>query len=108
MTTPRPKSFMSHLLIIVAGLSFLIPFLWMLSTSLKSDQDVFRTPPSMLPHVDLYRSQWPAGTCLPRRGIDGEESHNFLYEIADGHGVFVDPDDAKEVLRVHMNSPTKS
>ena len=96
------RSVLSHLLIIVAGLFFLIPFLWMLSTSLKSDQDVFRTPPSMLPHDNLYTEVNGQQVPVYRVEIDGEIHELPLYEIADGHGTFVDPDNAEGTVRVRM------
>jgi len=36
-------------LLVLAGLSFLVPFLWMLSTSLKDDQHIFVYPPQWIP-----------------------------------------------------------
>lgn len=39
---------------LLVALAFLVPLLWMLSSSLKSNGDVFRTPPSLLPsHLEL-------------------------------------------------------
>src|SRR5690242_14903418 len=43
----------SHTLINLVGLFFLIPFIWMLVTSVKSDQDVFHTPPRWLPYDNV-------------------------------------------------------
>jgi multiple sugar transport system permease protein len=34
---------------LLVALAFLVPLLWMLSSSLKSNSDVFRTPPSLVP-----------------------------------------------------------
>lgn len=38
----------------VLGAVFLFPFFWMVSTSLKTNQEIFRWPPSLLPEV----AQW--------------------------------------------------
>ncbi|HWQ15268.1 MAG TPA: carbohydrate ABC transporter permease [Roseiflexaceae bacterium] len=44
---------------------FLLPFLWMLSTSLKESQDVFTYPPSFFPSSFVWQN-YPAGwTILP-------------------------------------------
>ncbi len=39
-----------QVLLVVAGLSFLMPFLWMLSTSLKVDTQIFVYPPVWIPN----------------------------------------------------------
>ena len=38
-----------HLLLIPAALVFLVPFIWMLSTSLKSDAQLYVYPPIWIP-----------------------------------------------------------
>jgi len=88
--------------ILGVGLFFLVPFLWMLSTALKSDQDVFRTPPTLLPH-DLRRVTLD-GTDYPlyQVEIDGQVRELALLTIADGHGDFVDPATPSETLTVRM------
>ncbi len=84
-------SLTSHLAIITVGLFFFLPFLWMLSTALKSDVDVFRTPPSWLPH-DNKRVVVNDET-LPLYDInqDGKTTQLALKKIAEGVGTFVDP-----------------
>src|SRR6185436_10812676 len=47
------QSLFSHTMINLVGLFFLIPFIWMLVTSVKSDQDVFHTPPRWLPYDNV-------------------------------------------------------
>src|SRR5512147_1085374 len=44
------RSLFSHTIINLIGLFFLIPFLWMVLTAVKSSQDVFHTPPRWLPY----------------------------------------------------------
>jgi multiple sugar transport system permease protein len=95
----------SHLLIILVGLFFLVPFLWMLSTALKSDQDVFRMPPSLLPHDN--RSIMLNGEERPLYAVqvNGEGStpqELALLQIADGMGTFVDPARPGEAISVRM------
>jgi len=45
-------SVLKHLLLIAVGLSFLIPFWWMVATSLKPNTAVFHEPPLLLPIQD--------------------------------------------------------
>jgi multiple sugar transport system permease protein len=83
----------SHLALITVGAFFFIPFLWMLSTSFKSDQDVFRTPPTLLPHknvlVSVKGESYPLYAVTPEE--TGETRELALLNIADGQGTFVDP-----------------
>jgi multiple sugar transport system permease protein len=54
-----------YALLIGLSIVFLLPFGWMLSTSLKQSQDVFSYPPSFLPTSFLWQN-YPAGwTVLP-------------------------------------------
>jgi multiple sugar transport system permease protein len=92
----------SHLAIFGVGLFFLVPFLWMFSTALKSDQDVFRMPPSWLPHDN--RRVEVEGEMLPVYlvEIDGAVQELALITIAEGHGAFIDPATPQEELVVRM------
>jgi len=47
------QTLVSHVLIITIGAFFVVPFLWMLLTAFKSDQDVFRSPPRWLPYDNV-------------------------------------------------------
>ena len=44
------KSVLTHAALLPAAFIFLLPFLWMLSTSLKTDQQLFVYPPIWIPH----------------------------------------------------------
>lgn len=44
-----PMKIISHIILIILGLFFLLPFIWMLSTALKSDQQIFSNPPVWIP-----------------------------------------------------------
>jgi multiple sugar transport system permease protein len=82
-----------HALLIFVGAFFAVPFLWMLSTSLKSDQDVFRTPPNWIPHdsatVEINGQALPLYEVTNRE--DGSVRQLALVKIAEGQGTFVDP-----------------
>lgn len=98
----RLRKFGAFLAIVVVGLFFLVPFLWMLSTALKSEQDIFRTPPTLLPH-DI-RQVTVNGTSYPvyQVDVDGQMRALALLSIAEGHGDFVDPTAPDEVLTIRM------
>lgn len=52
-----------HVVLIVGALSFILPFYWMLSTSLKGPEDLFRSPPGWWPEnprLDNYPDAWNA------------------------------------------------
>jgi ABC-type glycerol-3-phosphate transport system permease component len=44
------RGILTHLVLIPAAFIFLLPFLWMLSTSLKPDSQLFAYPPIWIPH----------------------------------------------------------
>ncbi|MCB0104695.1 MAG: carbohydrate ABC transporter permease [Caldilineaceae bacterium] len=88
--------------IVLVGLFFIVPFLWMLSTALKSDQDVFRTPPTLLPHD--VRQVTIGGAIYPVYAVEveGQVRELALLTIADGRGDFVDPAVPDEILNIRM------
>lgn len=50
-----------YVVVVVGAISFLFPFMWMVSTSLKTDQDVFTWPPRLVPHpvrLENYVDAW--------------------------------------------------
>jgi ABC-type glycerol-3-phosphate transport system permease component len=54
-----------YALLIGLGMVFVLPFMWMISTSLKQSQDVFTYPPSFFPNSFEWQN-YPAGwTLLP-------------------------------------------
>jgi ABC-type glycerol-3-phosphate transport system permease component len=42
------------LLVILVGLLFFVPFVWMVAASLKTSKDVFTIPPTFIPQVPRY------------------------------------------------------
>jgi ABC-type glycerol-3-phosphate transport system permease component len=53
-------------LLICAGAGFvMIPFLWMVSTSLKEVKDVFVMPPDLIPNPPIWRNYVDAWTTMP-------------------------------------------
>jgi multiple sugar transport system permease protein len=49
-TVPR------HLILIAFGILFIFPLLWLVSTSLKSDLQIFKVPPELIPHPFLWEN----------------------------------------------------
>ncbi|HEY3312996.1 MAG TPA: carbohydrate ABC transporter permease [Anaerolineales bacterium] len=109
--TGRPRKLLTqllgHSLLIGIGLLFLVPFLWMLSTAFKSDQDIFRNPPSLLPH-DFARAT-VNGQSLPLYTVtQGDQVRDLaLVKIEEGSGTFVDPAQpgTTEVIRMKFAKP---
>lgn len=46
---PKARVAVSHILLIVIGLFFLLPFYWLVSTSIKPDSEIFKVPPVWIP-----------------------------------------------------------
>jgi len=92
------QSTLSHALIIFIGLFFAVPFIWMLLTAFKSNQDVFRTPPSWLPHDNVFVDV--NGEKLALYDVKTEQGVKqlALIKILEGVGTFVDPAKPDEIL----------
>ena len=84
-------SLSSHAAINFIGLFFLLPFLWMVITALKSSQDVFHTPPRWLPYDNVRVDV--GGQELPLYNVQTESGLRQLaaVKIVEGIGTFVDP-----------------
>ena len=54
-----------YALLCALGVLFILPFLWMLSTSLKLDPQVYHVPPSWIPNPIIWRNYSNALTYLP-------------------------------------------
>jgi len=55
----RIETLSIHLVLLVCTVTTLVPFLWMVSTSLKTDRDLFRYPPRLIPNPITYE-RYPA------------------------------------------------
>ncbi len=80
-----------HLAILAVGMFFIIPFFWMLVTSFKDDKDVFRTPPTWLPHDSVTVVVNDQELPLYDVEMDGQIQQLALINVAEGLGDFVDP-----------------
>jgi len=71
-TQRRPRGFRLSLqplvvwvLLIAGSFCFAVPFIWMVSTSLKLDRQIFRTPPVWIPHPFVWENYRRAITEFP-------------------------------------------
>ncbi|HSJ86763.1 MAG TPA: carbohydrate ABC transporter permease, partial [Anaerolineales bacterium] len=100
------RGLFSHTIINLVGLFFLVPFVWMLVTSVKSDQDVFHTPPRWLPYdnvtVNVNGQQLPLYNVNTETGV----KQLALIKIADGMGTFVDPQNPTQQLQYEIQQGT--
>jgi multiple sugar transport system permease protein len=85
------RSLFSHTAINFVGLFFLLPFLWMVATAFKSNQDVFHTPPRWFPYDNVYVEV--NGEQLPLYNVQTSDGVKQLaaVKIVEGVGTFVDP-----------------
>lgn len=63
--TRRIGHIVVHIVLILIGLFFLLPFFWMLSTALKSDQQLFVNPPVWIPDPIQWDNFKRAVTAIP-------------------------------------------
>ncbi|CAG1009514.1 L-arabinose transport system permease protein AraQ [Anaerolineales bacterium] len=96
------QSVLSHGLINFVGLFFLVPFLWMLITAFKSNQDVFHTPPRWLPYDNLTVEV--NGEQLPLYNVRTETGTKQLaaVKIVEGVGTFVDPANPGQMMEYEI------
>lgn len=96
------QSIASHGMIIIVGLFFFIPFLWMVLTAFKSNQDVFHTPPRLLPYD--YKYATVNGQKYPLYKVTTETGVRELaaLKISEGIGTFVDPNNPDQVLELKL------
>ncbi len=59
------REVIAHIVLITAGISFALPFLWMISTSLKGQLQVMVWPPQWIPNPVLWSNYLKAVTLVP-------------------------------------------
>ncbi len=59
------KQTLQHLLLLIFGISFFLPFYWLVATSLKPDAQVFQSPPAWVPHPIMWANYPRALTYVP-------------------------------------------
>ena len=74
---PAPERLLAHIALILICTGFMVPFIWMLSTSLKPLEQTMEFPPRVLPErVDLWRPNGVA-TPVPLNYVDVITSEKF-------------------------------
>lgn len=61
----RSRRSISYLLLIIGAVVFIMPFLWMLSTSLKTGQEVVAFPPTLVPGEPQWQNYPEGWTTMP-------------------------------------------
>ncbi|MCB0184886.1 MAG: carbohydrate ABC transporter permease [Caldilineaceae bacterium] len=60
-----PRRLVGHLVLILLSALFTIPFYWLLSTSLKPPEQLFRLPPEWIPNPVMWSNYAKATTFIP-------------------------------------------
>ena len=94
---------LAHAAIIGVGLFFFVPFVWMLSTALKSDIDLGR-PFHWIPRDNVYVPYQGQQVALYTRTIDGREQRLGLLKNSTGLGTFVNLDGPAQTFELPMKS----
>lgn len=98
----RLQHLAGHGIILAIGFFFLFPAVWMILTSFKTDQDVFRFPPSLVPRDNLRVEVNGEPLPIYKVVVDEQVRELALVEISEGRGTFVDPENPGETMRVRM------
>ena len=61
----RTPNLMTHLVLIIAGLLFILPFVWMISTSLKDNTEVYTRPLALIPEKLRFDNYQQAFSLVP-------------------------------------------
>lgn len=65
------KQVILHYVLIAGSIIFILPFLWLLSTSLKPDEQIFVFPPKWIPNPVRFQNYWEALKFLPPSSFYG-------------------------------------
>ena len=56
--TQRLAKFATYTILVLGAAFILLPFLWMISTSLKPDNEVLLMPPKWIPSALQWKTMW--------------------------------------------------
>ena len=65
LLTQRLKSLAAHAVLIVFGIAFMLPFVWMVSSSLKPNVDIFELPVRLIPKTFRLENYIDATNAIP-------------------------------------------
>ncbi len=91
---------LSHIIVFTVGLFFLVPAMWMFFTAFKSNKDVFRFPPTLLPYDTKYVNVNGDTYPLYNVPVDGDIRQLAAVKIEEGQGTFVNPNAPTEVVEM--------
>lgn len=91
---------LAHLVVIGVGFFFVFPALWMFFTAFKSNKDVFRFPPTLLPYD--AKQAMVNGELLPLYHVptDGGIRQWARVRVSEGQATFVNPDNPAETVEI--------
>jgi len=61
----KKSRFFVHLILIIGSMAMLLPFLWMILTSLKDSHEILRFPPTLFPETIQWHNYYDAFTAQP-------------------------------------------
>ena len=93
---PHAGTLGTYLLLIGVGVVFLFPFLFLVTTALKTSEEVFRYPPQLLPMRTATASFEGEELPLYRIPVAGAVVEMVPIETGIRAGIYVDPDDTAE------------
>lgn len=59
------KNLIAQILVVIIGITFVLPFIWMISSSLKPDTEIFVFPPQWIPSEFYWQNYRDAITYIP-------------------------------------------
>jgi multiple sugar transport system permease protein len=71
----------AHVILFVSGLSFLLPFVWMIVTSLKPATQIFVWPPTWIPRPIMWTNYAEAVTAIPFFRYLGNTVYISLFNV---------------------------
>ena len=77
----RRNHFLIYLVLLVVGLLYAIPFLWLLSTSLKPPEQLFKLPPEWIPQPFVWSNYPRATTFIPFFHYFGNTLYIALFNV---------------------------
>jgi len=75
------RASIAHIVLFVAGLSFLMPFVWMIVTSLKPATQIFVWPPTWIPRPVVWQNYVEAVTTIPFARYLGNTIYIALFNV---------------------------
>lgn len=75
------RASIAHILLFISGLSFLMPFVWMIVTSLKPATQIFVWPPTWIPRPVVWQNYVEAVTTIPFARYLGNTVYISLFNV---------------------------